>query len=241
MSKHNAACCGCGWTGRMEHATDHISGCLKYAQRWQDDPHDEYLDPGDEWARRQREDEEPAAEVAVPDREAVARNRAEQIRKAGVFFVDKYAQAVIEEDWKAMGYDSVADWREGEFGMFRMLPEVRAEAAHLMLEGGQPVPAIAAATGVTERTVERDLAADIPSSLSPAATVSDNPQASEPPKVTAKPADVTNVTPPAPQASAQPPPPKPATVRKQAQRARQAGPRCTCTACGHEHARKEEK
>ena len=213
MSKHNAACCGCGWTGRMEHAMDHISYCQAYADRLQDDPDDECLDPGNEWERRQREQDgqdEETGPVSVPDGGAAARRRAgkraENIRKAGVFLVETYAAAVLEKDWDVMGYTSVEEWRDAEFGMFRMLPEARREAAQLMLEGGQAVPGIAAATGASESAIRGDLAggnstesgehsAAEPAGASPSATVSDKPQVSEPPKVTAKPEPVTPVTP----------------------------------------------
>ena len=48
----------------MEHATDHITSCVKYAERCQDDPDGYCFDPGDEWARLQREgDGEPAGEA----------------------------------------------------------------------------------------------------------------------------------------------------------------------------------
>ena len=149
-----------------------------------------------------------------------------------MFLVDQYAAAVLEKDWDAMGYASVEEWREAEFGMFRMLPEARREAAQLMLEGGQAVRGIAAATGAAERTIQDDLAAgDSPQSddntsrnvcavSSQPATVSDTPQVSEPPKAPEPLKDVTHVTPPEPP-KASPEPPKPATARKQRQRARQ--------------------
>jgi hypothetical protein len=186
MSEQKAACCGCGWTGTMDRAQGHISECVKYAERWQDDPHDECLDPGTEWERRQRELEEA---VPADEREAAARKRAENIRKAGVFIVDTYAEAVLEEDWKTLDYDSVQAWRAGEFGMFRLTVEARRETAWLMLEAGQALPEIAEATGADERTIRDDLAggdgtqsaghaAGESPGASPAATVSDDSQVS---------------------------------------------------------------
>lgn len=214
---------------------DHITSCQAYAERYHADQDDECLKPDVEWARLQREQDEETGEeaepVPVPDGGAAARRRAgkraENIRKAGGFIVEQYGQAVLEKDWDVMGYASVEEWRETEFSGFRLTVEARAGTAWLMLEGGQSVPEIAAATGVDESTIRRDLtvppsgdSSGISAEASPSATVSDTSQVSGPPKAPEPPGDVTHVTPPEPR-KAPPGRPKPATVRKQRQRARQ--------------------
>ena len=80
MSK-NAACCGCGWTGRVEHALDHTSYCVPYAERWRDDPGDDYLKPDIEWARLQRDEAELAAR-RLETQEAISRRAGARQEKA---------------------------------------------------------------------------------------------------------------------------------------------------------------
>jgi len=245
MSEQKAACCGCGWTGTMDRAQGHIAECAKYAERWQADHDDECLDPGTEWERRQRELDEPEPDYRL----AAARKRAENIRKAGVFMADTYTEAVLAEDWKVMGYDTLAQWRAGEFGMFRLTVEARRETSWLMLEAGQSAADIVEATGADERTIRRDLAGGdstesgghavgkLPGA-SPPVAVSDKAQVAESP-VSApagagKPVSAgsgTNVS-----FRAEDSKTRPAVVPAKPRRQR-----CICPECGHGHARKGEK
>jgi hypothetical protein len=98
--------------------------------------------------------------LPVPTAEDRARRRADEIRCALVDAVEDYALAVLEEDWKTLGYDSVADWHENEFGGQRFTVETRRQVAELLSGAGQTQRAIAAATGVSQATTATDLSGD---------------------------------------------------------------------------------
>jgi len=85
-----------------------------------------------------------------------AHERAEQIRLGLQNTAFLYAQAVTEEDWKALGYSSIKGWNMGEFGPDRFSTERRKEIHALLTARGLTTRAIAAATGTTAMTVSRD-------------------------------------------------------------------------------------
>jgi hypothetical protein len=106
------ACCGCGKTGPAERiAADHISDCVKYAERYHADMHDDYLDPAREWERRQREQDDGDAEAGQAEPEAaepVSRapaRRAEAIPDARAVVLDKRGEAQRESDEIKAGFN----------------------------------------------------------------------------------------------------------------------------------------
>lgn len=91
-----------------------------------------------------------------------AQARAEQIR-ADFERVAEWCAAVslayAKRDWEALGYGSWEDYLNGEYGEHRMrLPrEVRREVVEWMRGEGMSIRAIAAATGNSTQTVQRDV------------------------------------------------------------------------------------
>jgi hypothetical protein len=67
-----------------------------------------------------------------------------------------FAKAVVEFDWKALGYESVGDWAVAEFGHGRFSPGRRKEIVDLLTKAGLTTRAIAAATGSAQSTVVGD-------------------------------------------------------------------------------------
>ncbi len=184
MSKHNAACCGCGWTGRMEYAMEHISSCVKYAERWQADPDDECLDPGDEWERRQWEQDDGEAEAAQAEPEAAEpvskapARRAEAILDAKVVVLDMRGEAQRESDeirtgfdvyrrigafirkerYRDIGYDSALAWWEGEhiFDYSQIAEADRKDLVLALTGAGLSVRATGAMLAISPAQVQRD-------------------------------------------------------------------------------------
>lgn len=93
--------------------------------------------------------------VTTPARVAAA-DRAEQIRLGLQSTAVLYARAVSEEDWRVLGYSSVADWAAKEFGPDRFSAERRKEITALLTDAGFTVRQIAKATGAGKSTVARD-------------------------------------------------------------------------------------
>lgn len=90
-----------------------------------------------------------------------ARDRAERIRTALNVSWQLVKDAYIARDWVALGYSTWDEYCTGEFGEFRIkLPrEERQEVVSSMREIGMSTRAIASATGSSDMTVRRDLAA----------------------------------------------------------------------------------
>jgi transposase-like protein len=97
----------------------------------------------------------PHLVVTTPARIAAA-DRAEQIRLGLQSTAVLYAKAVDEEDWRVLGYRSVADWAAKEFGPDRFSAERRKEIVALLTGAGLTQRKIAAATGSSAATVSRD-------------------------------------------------------------------------------------
>lgn len=93
--------------------------------------------------------------VTTPARVAAA-DRAEQIRLGLQSTAVLYAKAVDEEDWRVLGYRSVADWAAKEFGPDRFSAERRKEIVALLTDAGLTVRQIAKAAGAGKSTVARD-------------------------------------------------------------------------------------
>jgi transposase-like protein len=91
-------------------------------------------------------------------RQQDANDRAEQIRlglqQTGVLF----ARAIAEHDWRVLQYESVGDWAVSEFGPDRFSADRRKEIVNLLTKAGLTQRAIAAATGASQQTVNRDQA-----------------------------------------------------------------------------------
>jgi hypothetical protein len=100
-----------------------------------------------------------AAEVQVHDgtRAAKAQARAERIRSHLADAAQDYAAAILEEDWKVLGYGSIEAWRETMFAGTRLAVETRRQVAELLSAEGKTVREIAEATETTKSTAARDL------------------------------------------------------------------------------------
>ena len=92
-------------------------------------------------------------------RKQQAHNRAEQIRLGVQSTAVLYARALAEEDWRVLGYQSVAGWSEAEFGMDRFSRERRQEIVVMLTQAGWTQRQIAAAVKAGQDTVKRDLIA----------------------------------------------------------------------------------
>jgi len=99
-------------------------------------------------------------QVLDPGRRQAAEERAARIRSglAGlVSTAQEYAQAILEEDWKALGCDSARQWREEQFGALQPGAEARRQVHELLSGEGMSTRDISAATGTPQRTVQRDI------------------------------------------------------------------------------------
>lgn len=92
-------------------------------------------------------------EVAVSE----ARARQQRIRGGLVTAAGEYAAAVLAEDWRVLGFASVAEWAADTLGEQAWQPGPRQQVAELLSAGGMSVRAIAAATGTSKSTAERDV------------------------------------------------------------------------------------
>lgn len=90
-------------------------------------------------------------------RKIKARQRAERIRLHLGEAAQDYAAAVVEEDWRHLGYESAEEWRVSEFGQQRFTPVARKQVAAMLSAAGKSRREIAAATGVSKDTAQRDL------------------------------------------------------------------------------------
>ena len=100
-----------------------------------------------------------AAEVQVHDGTQVAKAqaRAERIRSHLADAAQEYATAIIEQDWKVLGFGSIEAWREAMFSGQRLAVETRRQVAELLSAEGQTLKEIGTATGASEATASRDL------------------------------------------------------------------------------------
>lgn len=99
-----------------------------------------------------------------------AEDRAERIRTALSVSWDLIKDAWKAFDWRALGYPSWDAYCDGEFGTSRIrLPrEERREVVSSMREIGMSTRAIAAATGISQKTASREVEATRESNDSPA-------------------------------------------------------------------------
>ncbi len=91
-------------------------------------------------------------------RVSAAQQRAERIRSHLAGAAEEYAQAVLEDDWDALGYADVAQWAADQFGQAKFTPEARRQVAELLSARGKTVRQIAAATGVSKSVAGEDVA-----------------------------------------------------------------------------------
>lgn len=94
----------------------------------------------------------------IAERKRTAAGRAEKIRLGLQSTAVLYTLAVTEEDWRVLGYGSIAAWREAEFGPVRFKADYRQEIGALLTAKGWTQREIAAATGASQDTVKRDQA-----------------------------------------------------------------------------------
>jgi hypothetical protein len=87
--------------------------------------------------------------AAVAERDRALRGRLAES-------AELYAQAVLAEDWRSLGFTSVEAWSADVLGSARLTVEARRRVAGLLSAEGQTVRAIAAATGVDSSTAARD-------------------------------------------------------------------------------------
>jgi transposase-like protein len=90
------------------------------------------------------------------ERQRAAQDRAAQIRLNVQRAAVLYVQAVLEQDWQALGYGSVPAWAAGEFGPDRFSAARRREIVALLTGAGYTIRQIAAATGAARSTVNND-------------------------------------------------------------------------------------
>ncbi len=102
---------------------------------------------------------EAHTEIAVMA-EAEAREITNDIRRTGTVMWSQIIKAFQGRAWISLGYPSWDDYCDAEFDGARIkLPrEERTTVVASLADAGMSVPAIASATGVTERTVQRDRA-----------------------------------------------------------------------------------
>lgn len=85
-----------------------------------------------------------------------AEARADRIRTGLTSLAEDYVQAVLEEDWKTLGYESVTAWRAGEFSGLRFTVEARKQVGRLLADVGKTQRQIARATGVSQKMINND-------------------------------------------------------------------------------------
>ena len=90
-----------------------------------------------------------------------ARALTDQIKVAVEATWELVKRAYVERAWAVLGYDGWDDYCTREFGTSRLrLPrEERAEVVASLRESGLSTRAIAAATGLSQKTVSREVAA----------------------------------------------------------------------------------
>jgi DNA-directed RNA polymerase specialized sigma24 family protein len=88
----------------------------------------------------------------------VREKRRDTIRTELELLAPLVAEALEARDWEFFGYDSWAGYAEAEFGSFHLPRLQRREGVVLLRSRGVSVRAIADGLGVSEATVERDLA-----------------------------------------------------------------------------------
>lgn len=122
-------------------------------------------------------------EVVAQSSPEEARQRADRI-KVGVEAVwHLVVEAYQRRDWAALGYASWDDYQTREFGTARLrLPrEERQEVVSSLRDAGLSIRAIAAATGNSDQTVQRDLR-QVKQITTPARDVTPNFKNSAPPR-----------------------------------------------------------
>lgn len=90
-------------------------------------------------------------------RRVKAEARAERIRSHLASAAEEYAAAVIEQDWRTLGYASPEEWREAMFAGQRLTVETRRQVHELLSAEGMGTKEIGTATGTHQRMVQRDL------------------------------------------------------------------------------------
>ena len=109
--------------------------------------------------------------LAAPDQKAAAQARLDQIctgLAAGLDSLEAaheaYAQAVIDQDWKTLGFHSSEAWRLEIMGRDkRFQTTARKQIGAILTAAGKTTREIAVATGASQSTVIRDQA-EIPES-----------------------------------------------------------------------------
>jgi hypothetical protein len=103
------------------------------------------------------QEESTGQAAVVPDRRAIAEQRREDIRRHFSAAADQYAQAVVDEDWRHLGYDDIESWRISILGDDkRFTADARKHIVGWLTELGMTVRQITAATGAGLGTVVRD-------------------------------------------------------------------------------------
>lgn len=97
------------------------------------------------------------SQVIAPERRAKAEERAGRIRAHLASAAEEYAAAIIEEDWRALGFACLEEWRSAMFGAQRLTVEARRQVAELLSAEGKTLREIGTATGTSEATAHRDL------------------------------------------------------------------------------------
>jgi hypothetical protein len=95
-------------------------------------------------------------QVIDPGRRQAAEQRAGRIVSHLAGAAEEIAQAILDEDWTAMGL-SPQEWRARLFGDKRLTVEARRQVHELLSGEGMSTREIAEATGTPQRTVQRDL------------------------------------------------------------------------------------
>lgn len=176
MGERMGACCGegCGYAGPYKQAVEHVTGCVKYAERCRDEPEYEGFDPAVEWERRQREQDDgeaepvmtavatraediPDAKVVVLDKRGEAQRESDEIR-AGFGVWHRIAGFVRKERYRELGYSSAAAWWAGErIGACSESAEVdRKDLVRALTGAGLSVRATGAMLAISPAQAQRD-------------------------------------------------------------------------------------
>jgi hypothetical protein len=97
---------------------------------------------------------------AVPGQESTAQERFARIQARGTELAADIAAAVLEQDWKTLGYGSPDAWREALLAGWQLTADVRRQVVEALTAAGKTAKEIASATGTPLRTVQRDVSAD---------------------------------------------------------------------------------